>query len=172
MKARLKSEIGKVVKEGEGKWELFCWKDEGKETKFISLVNSGTSVIEQHEHTSRVQIIDKGKRKDSLWAGIRTWGFPDVKNNLYLKNLLSHRKGEHFSWAMPVMLVFLYSFVILKVPFMLLFFYAIHSKLVTLLPLHNRHLTMKQLQLRSRTSASGILFCCSIFFARENSFVS
>jgi len=61
------------------------------------MLNSGTSLIEQHEHTSRVQIIDKEKREDSLWAGIRTWGFPDVRNNLYLKNLLSYRKGEHLS---------------------------------------------------------------------------
>lgn len=47
----------------ERKRDLICWKDEGKETKFLSLLNSGTSLIEQHEHTSRVQIIDKGKKK-------------------------------------------------------------------------------------------------------------
>lgn len=94
--------------ERESERVLFCWKDEGKQTKFLLLVNSGTSLIEQHEHTSRVQIIDKGKRKDSLWAGIRTWGFPDVKNTLYLNNLFSRRKGEHFSWVMPVKLILLY----------------------------------------------------------------
>lgn len=45
------------------------------------------------------------------------------------------------------------------------YLYTVCGKLVTFLPFHNRHLTIEQLQLRRATSASGILFCCSIFLS-------